>query len=198
MKKIFCIVAAVIIAFVGVLITTFACVKKSLGFNYGEPYCINIYYKGSTTIHKDGGSYFKEDKEYINTIASLKKSTKTSLLNLLLKTGSVKYDIQYGGEKYATYDTEMKSKNMVIELIYKQTQNVVVYENGNSRVIPYTCLLFIIPCEKEFQEIVIYYSEYNDSTIKEKEYKENIPFIINSNPSKILKYVESINVNKTK
>jgi len=191
MKKIFCIVAACIIAFVGVLLVVFGSVKKSLGINYGEPYCINVFYKSSTTLN-NSESYYNDDEQYTKVIENLEKSTKSSILNLLVKTGSIKYNVSYGADKYAVYDTEMKTKNLVIELIYKKQQNVVVYEGNNSRVIPYTCLLFIIPCEKEFEDIIIYYSQYNDSTLKETEYKENVPFSIKGNPKKILSYVEGL------
>lgn len=191
MKKIFCIVSAVIIAFIAVMLSTLGIMRKSLGFDFNEPYSINVFYKGSTTIN-NGESYFPEDEEFAKILSNLKKTTTSSYLNLILKTGSTKYNIEYGGQNYSTYDTSMKSENLVVELIYKKQQNVVVYEGENTRVIPYTCLLFIIPCESKFRDIIVYNSVYNDSTLKEKEYKNNTPFIIKGNPKKILSYVQSV------
>lgn len=192
MKKIFCIVAVAIIAFVGTLITILGFIKKDLGFNFNEPYSINVFYNSSTTIKK-GESIYPEDKEYAKVIKNLNKSTKSSLLTLLLKTGSVKYNIEYDNDKYSVYDTEMKTKNLVIELIYNKLQNIVVYEGKNTRVIPYTCLLFVIPINEKFEEIVVYNSYTSDSTLKETEYKNNKPFVIKGNPKKIISYVKSIN-----
>ena len=191
MKKIFCIIAAVIIAFVGILLTVFGSVRKTLSFNFNQPYSINVYYKSSTTIN-GGESYYPDDAEYANVIEKLGKSTKASLLTLLLRTGSVKYNIEYGSDNYATYDTSMKGSNIVVELIYNQLQNVIVYENGNTRVVAYTCLLFIIPCESRFTDIIVYNSYYNDSTLKENEYKEKTPFVIKGNPKKLMKYLDTV------
>lgn len=199
MKKVFCIVASVIIGCVGVFLTTLGCVKKSLAFDYGEPYAINVYYQSTTTIKKEdkdsvGGSYTKDDKEYSKILEMLGKTTRTSLLNLLVRTGSVNYRINYGGSDYATYNTEMNSKNLVVELIYQQQRNVVVYEGESTRVIPYVCVLFVIPCDSKFEDIVVYNSITSDGTnnAKTKAYQENKAFIIKGNPKKFIKYVRSI------
>lgn len=199
MKKVFCIVASIIIGCVGVFLTTLGCIKKSLAFDYGEPYSINVYNKSTTTIKKDdkdsiGGSFTKDDKEYAEVLKLLQKTTRVSLLNLLVRTGSVNYKINYGGSNYAKYDTEMNTKNLVVELIYKSQQNVVVYEGNNTRVIPFVCVLFVIPYEGKFEDIVIYNSMTSDGTdnAKTKGYQTNKAFVVKGNPKKLISYVNSI------
>ena len=193
MKKIFCIVASVIIAFVGVFLTVLGCVKKSLAFDYDEPYAINVYNKSTASLN-NGTSYYKGDTEYSKILEMLGKTTRVSLLTLLVRTGSVNYKIKYGGDDYATYNTEMNSKNIVIELIYRKERNVVVYDGKNTRVIPYYCVLYVIPTKSKFEEIIVYNSLTSDSTDnkKIKEYQSNKPFVIKGNPKKIISYVNSL------
>lgn len=190
MKKIFCIVAAVIITFVISLLSVLGFVKKSLAFSFNQPYYINVFNKSATTPNKE--SYYADDKEYTQVISLLKKTTTSSLLNLLLKTGSVQYNIEYGGDNYKIYDTSIKTEYLVVEVCYKQEQNVVVYEGKNTRVISFVCLLFVIQPEDKFSDIIIYNSQTSDTTQKDIKYKENKPFVIKGNPKKLISYVNTL------
>ena len=186
MKKVFIIIASIFIAFVSTLLIVLGSVKKSLSFDFKEPYSINVYNKSSTTINNT--TFYADDDEFNEVIEMFGKTTSSSLLNLLLKTGSMEYRIELDKYNYATYDTSMKSENLVIEVTYKQLQNVIVYDEGNPRVIAFYCLLIIIPPESKFEDIVIYNSMTNGDD-REKEYKKNIPFVVKGNPKQLLDYV---------
>jgi hypothetical protein len=54
------------------------------------------------------------------------------------------------------------------------------------------CLLFVIPYNNKFNDIIIYNSQTNDSTQKEIKYKENIPFVIKGNAKKLISYVKTL------
>ena len=192
MKRIFIIIASIFIALILALLIVLGSVKKSLSFDFKEPYYINIYNKSSTTINNK--SFYATDKEYGEVIEMFGKTTKSSLLNLLLKTGSMKYRIELDKYNYATYDTSMKSDNLVIELVYQKLQNIIVYDEGNPRVIAFYCLLIVIPPENKFEDIVIYNSMTNDTNDNnvEKEYKKNVPFVVKGNPKQLLDYVSSL------
>ena len=45
---------------------------------------------------------------------------------------------------------------------------------------------------RSYEEIVVYTSLNNDSTLKEEEYKKCKPFILKGNPKKLLNYVDTI------
>lgn len=191
MKKIFSIVAAVILVFVVVLLSVMAGVKKNIGFDIEKPTWINVYYKSTTTTN-DGASYEETDEEYNEILEQLKKMTTLSLLNLTLKNGSLNYEIEYDTKFYATYDSSMKNENLVIELIYQSQKELVVYDNESARTIPYMCLQFIIPTDGNFEEIVVYSSLSNNASSKEDQYKTCTPFILKGQVKKIIKYANTL------
>lgn len=188
MKKIFCIISAVIIGIIGSFLT-FTAVKKQTISNFNDPYSINVYYKSSTTANNK--SYYAEDDVFHEVTKKLHKTLTTSLFTMMVHDNQLKNMPVYGGKNYASYDTTMKQKNLVVEFIYKDSQDIVVEENGSTRVIPYVCLLFIIPCNEYYEDIVVYTSLSN-SQDKEDEYKKNTPFVLKGNPKEILKYAQTI------
>jgi len=189
MKRIFCIISAIIIGMVGAFLTTLA-VKENEMIAFDDPYSINVYYRSTTTANNK--SYYEDDQVFKNVSKYLKDTLTTSLFTLMVEEGKLVDMPVYGADNYATYDTSMKQDNLVIEYIYKETKNVVCYEDGNGRVISYACLLIIIPCRTNYEEIVVYTSLNNDSTLKEEEYKKCKPFILKGNPKKLLNYVDTI------
>ena len=190
MKKIFCIISALIIGVVGVFLTTLA-VKKNEVAAFNDPYLINVYNKATTTVNNK--SYYAEDKEYSELTTHVKDMLTTSLLKIMIIDGKLSQKPIYGEDNYSEYDTVMKQSNLVIEYIYKETQNIVCYQDENSRVISYTCLLMIIPIQSHYEDIIVYTSKNNDSTLKEEEYKTSIPFILKGNPENLIKYVDELN-----
>lgn len=189
MKKLFCIVSAIIIGFVGSFLIILS-VKTNTIAVFSDPYSINVYNKSTTTLNNK--SYYEGDEIFNGVSKYLNDTLTISLFTLMIEEGKLKEKPIYGGSNYATYDTSMKQDNLVIEYIYKDTKNIVCFENGNSRVISFACLLLIIPCKAQYEEIVVYTSLNNDSTLKEEEYKQNKPFILKGNPEKLLEYVDSI------
>ena len=190
MKKIFCICAAILIAIVGTLLGVLGSIKKSLSFEFNKPLYINVFNRSAATTQASGLAYYSTDPEYSKVLEMLEKMTTTSLLNLLLKNGSIRYNIDYGKDNYRVYDTDMKSEYLVIELVYDKEQNVVVYEGNDTTTIAFYDILFVIPYENKFNEIVIYNS--HETNLRETKYKENVPFIIKGNPKELINYVNSL------
>lgn len=192
MKKIFCIISAVFIGVIGVFLITLGCIRQRV-VTFDNPFSINVYYKSTTTVN-DGASYYEGDEGYTRIMEELNNSIRNSLLRVMISDGNLKNRPVYGEDNYSTYDTSMKNDNLVIELIYREEnlKNIVCYEGDSSRVISYMCLIFIIPINSSYEEMVVYSSVTNDSTNKEKGYKDSTPFIVKGNPKKLIKYVESI------
>ena len=192
MKKIFCIISAAFIGVIGVFLITLGCIRQRV-VTFDNPFSINVYYKSTTTVN-DGASYYEGDEGYTRIMEELNNSIRNSLLRVMISDGNLKNRPVYGEDNYSTYDTSMKNDNLVIELIYREEnlKNIVCYEGDRSRVICYMCLIFIIPINSSYEEMVVYSSVTNDSTNKETGYKDSTPFIVKGNPKKLIKYVESI------
>lgn len=202
MKKIFVSVSAVILAFVVVLLGVLAGVKKNIGFAIEDPDFLIVYNKslqslGGKTYHKDkieeeDEDLFKEDKNTYNEILkNLSKMTNLSLLQLATSNKNLNYKIEYDSENYATYDSTMKKENISIEIMYKSEKNLVVYDNGNARVIPYFSLMIIIPDQGKFNEIVVY-SAMSNGENREDQYKECTPIILRGNAKALLNYIKTL------
>lgn len=190
MKKIFCIISAVMIGIIGSFLTTL-CFIKTRAVKFDNPFSINVYYKNTTPIDSEKPTYYENDDEYSEIIDSLEKMVNSSLITLMFYNGNLENKTLYGGNDYASYDTKMKNDNLVVEFIYKETKNVVCYENGNSRVISFSCMIMIIPIVEKYMPIVVYTAVNNDSKMKEEEYKKSTPFVIKGNPKSLLKFADS-------
>ncbi len=191
MKKIFIIISGVLTVFIIVLLSVLVCVKKNIGFAIYEPRYIHVYNKSTTTTNNDE-PYEKDDKEYVEILNQLTDMTTLSLFKLAQNNKNLYYKIEYDAENYAGYDTTMKEKNLVIELIYDKEREVVVYNEGNPVVIPFKCLLFIIPIDAKFDEIIVYNALGNEPSKKEEQYKNCTPFILKGNVKDILSYANSL------
>lgn len=190
MKKLFCIISASIIAVVGTFLTTLCFVKTS-AMTFDKPFSINVYYKNTTPVNGNS-SLYEEDKEFAEIMKNLAKAVKSSFTTRMIFDGDLDNKPVYGGTDYSNYDTSMKKDNLVVELIYRQTKDAICYENGNSRIISYSCLIIVIPCVEKYNKMIVYSSINNDSTLKEEEYRKSTPFVIKGNPKKLLKYVDSL------
>lgn len=190
MKKIFCIISAVIIGVVGSFLATLGIIHQR-PVTLEDPYSINVYYKSTTTVNR-GESYYESDDGYKRIMKELNRSINNSLLKVMINDGDLQNQAVYGSNNYSSYDTTMKNNNLVVELIYRGNKNIVCYEDGNSRVMSYACLIIIIPIESKYEEMIVYSSINNDSTLKEEEYRKSTPFIIKGNPKNLIKYVNTI------
>ncbi len=197
MKKIFVSVSAVILAFVVVLLGVLTGIKKNIGFAIQEPDFLIVYNKSlqslnGKTYEKDNEKLSDEDKKAYNDILNrLSKMTTLSLFQLATSNKNLNYKIEYDSENYATYDSTMKKENVSIEIMYKSEKNLVVYENGTPRVIPFFSLIIIIPDESKFNEIVVY-SAMTNGEGREDQYKNCTPIILRGNAKELLRYIKSL------
>lgn len=187
MKKIFSIISAVVIVFVGVFLTSIIAIKKNIGFAFSNPESVIVYYKSNNP-----NTYEEDSKEYQSIVKELNELTNISLFKLAINNNNLNYKVEYNSTDYSVYDEGMNSENLVIEISYDKIQNVVVYEEGNGRTIPYVCLRYVIPIHDKFDEIVVYYSRYNGGSQKLEQYKTCAPIILKGNAKSLIKCVEEI------
>ena len=191
MKKIFSIVSAVICGLVFSFIITMCFVKKNVGIQNNRPKFVTVFNKSTTATASNG--YEEGTAEYTETLNQLKGLTNISLFNRLRNGTTLKHRIdQDMVGKYTKWSTALKSNNIVIELTYDREQDVVVYNGENTRVISYFCLAYVIPVSNEFEDVLVYYSDTNDSTKKDTRYAACNPLIVKGMAKKLIKYVNSL------
>jgi len=200
MKKIFVIIASVVMSLVVIMVIVMSLVKVNVKIDYdGDPKQIYIYNQSTDAIsHTSGGSkinYFtKENEEYSEILSYLNKATNISVFERLLNNSTLKNEVEQDFDgTYTKWSTELKKKNIVIELVYDSKQrDSVVYYKGDSKVISYYTLAFVIPVGGGVRDVVVYFSSTNDTTRKEVEYTQNKPIHFKIKADKLIKYVKSM------
>lgn len=191
MKKIFIAVSSFFMVAVITLLVVLGTVRKNIKFEYDTPSVIRVYNKSTNSIKNEG--YTKKDDEFNVIIDKLNQMTNLTLLQRLNKMKSLdaKVEIDSLGT-YNNWRSEMKKENIVIEIDFDDEQDLVVYDGGNTRVISYWCLVYVITTYENFDEVIVYFSTTKDSTAREESYAKSDPVIIKGFTEDIVRYVNSI------
>lgn len=191
MKKIFIAISAVFMVVVVAVLATLNVKKKNIGVAFGSPTAIRIYNNSTSPINSKGFS--KDDNEYSEIIDLIDDMTNISYFNRLLdlKTLNTKIEIS-NDETYVSYSSDLKNGNYVIELDFNEEQDLVVYENGYTRVISYFCILYVISKDESMSDIIVYYSNTNDSQTRDESYARNNPFVLKGYVSEITDYIDAM------
>ena len=191
MKKVFIAISAVLMASVLAVLITLNVKKKNVAVAFDTPSVIRVYNKSSSPVKSAG--YSKEDKEFNEIIECIDEMTNISFFDRLLdlKTIDTKIEVSNDGT-YISYSSDLKQGNIVIELDFSEEQDLVVYENGHTRVISYWCISYVISPEEGATDIVVYYSNTNSSQNRDESYAKNNPIILKGYVSEIIEYVDSL------
>lgn len=191
MKKVFSIVSAVISSLVVVFLVTMCFVKKNIYIKSNGPVTVMVFNQSTTATVSNG--YEKGTAEYNDVLKQLENVTNISLFNRLKNGTTLENRIVQDVEgKYTKWSTTLKSNNIVVDLTYDKEQDVVIYNGENTRVISYFCLAYVIPISNEFSDVLVYYSDTNDSTKKDTEYAACKPLILKGMAKDFIKFVESL------
>ncbi|MBQ4541659.1 MAG: hypothetical protein IJA23_02270 [Clostridia bacterium] len=191
MKKIFIAVSSFFMVAVITMLIVLGNVRKNIVFEYDRPSVIRVYNKSTNPIKNEG--YTKNDEPFGLIVEKLKEMTNMTLMQRLnnLKTLKANVNVDSAGT-YNSWQSEMKKDNIVIEMDFPEEQDLVVYDGGNTRVISYWCLAYVITTYENFDEIVIYYSTTNSSTAREESYAKCDPIVIKGYTEDIVRYVNTI------
>ena len=119
--------------------------------------------------------------------------TNVSVFDKLVNRFSLSKKIQQDTEgKYAKWSTDLLKNNLVVEVIYNSMQDLVVYDGKDSRVISYYCISFVIPENKNFTEIAVYYSFTQESSEKNASYAECTPLILCGEADELTEFVKNL------
>lgn len=191
MKKIFIAVSSFFMVAVITLLIVLGNVRKNIVFEYDRPSVIRVYNKSTNPIKNEG--YTKNDEPFGLIVEKLKEMTNMTLMQRLnnLKTLDANVNVDSAGT-YNSWQSEMKKDNIVIEMDFPEEQDLIVYDGGNTRVISYWCLAYVITTYDNFDEIVVYYSTTNSSTAREESYAKCDPIVIKGYTEDIVRYVNAI------
>lgn len=191
MKKIFSIISMSLVGMIVVFLITISLVKTNIGIETNRPKMINVFNNASTATATNG--YNEQSIEYSKVIDELEGLTNISIFNRLSHQTTLKHKIVQDTEGlYAKWSTNLKLKNIVIELVYDRMQDVVVYNGENTRVISYFCIAYVISNTDKFTDVVAYYSTTNDSTKKDSEYAKCQPLVLKGVAKSLIDYVEEL------
>lgn len=196
MKKIFSKIAACIMAVVVLFLITLNFIKTNipLEYNYGDIYQINIFNQSTTSIGQN--AFTSEDKEYDDILKNLNLVTNVPIFTRLVNRGRIDDKIEQDlGGKFNTYSTEMKQSYIAVEIVFSQAQDFVVYYEGDSRVLTAFAIMYVIVPGSNYDEVLVYYSETNDSNTRENEYTKNKPMVLYGISKKFTKFIRELDAN---
>lgn len=192
MKKIFSIISACIVSLILVFMLVLCFVKKNVYISYGTPEKIYVYNKSSTVTH----TFDNTNKEFDEILKRLKKMTSISLFNRLIKLKTLQTNVNQDLDgKYETWNTSIEKDNLVIELYFgTNLQDSIVYYNGNSKVVSYYYLAYVIPTDGNLNEMAVYMCDTTSSTstTKDTNYKNHKPLIITGYTKDIKSFVNGL------
>lgn len=196
MKKIFAKIAACIMAVVVLFLITLNFIKTNipLEYNYGDIYQINIFNQSTTSIGQN--AFTSEDEEYDDILKNLNLVTNVPIFTRLVNRGRVDDKIEQDlGGMFNSYSTEMKQSYIAVEIVFSEAQDFVVYYEGDSRVLTAFAIMYVIVPGTNYDEVLVYYSETNDSNTRENEYTKNKPMVLYGISKKFTKFIRELDAN---
>ncbi len=191
MKKVFISISAVIMVVVIALIISLSQIKKKVTLEYDNPSVIRVFDESTNPTKNEG--YKSSDEQYSEILKKLNNMSKMTLIDRLLKlkTLDVKLELSKDGT-FAKYSTDLKSKNLVVEMDFAEEQDLVVYDNGHTRTISFWCLAFVVKKDKGLTDIVVYYSTTNSSDARDESYAKCEPILIKGYADKLIEFVDTL------
>lgn len=192
LKKIFIAVSAAIMVLTASFVITICNKKINVGIAFDSPYSVIVHnYTYNGTEYKSEDVLEDFGKEFNNL-------TNLSIYTKLINSVSLSKKISMDSEgKFSKWNTDMMNNNLVIEIIYTNEHDLLVYDNGKSRIISYVCLSFVIPKTTDFTEIAVYYATTSNTQDNEKNnsYSSYTPLVLHGDAEDLLKLVESLEKN---
>lgn len=195
MKKVFSIISALIMVAVASLLISLSVIKKNVNLDLGQPETILVYNK-SINPTKTGG-YKTSDKEFNQILNSFNNITNLSLFDWLIHNASL--DImpsQDVNAVYTKYNSDFKNDFLALEFVFggdNAQQDVILRIGEDTKVISFSAILFIIPENNEYGDIVAYYSLINGTSERENSYRTCDPIIFKGRAGEFINVVKNLN-----
>ena len=186
-KKIFVIIACSICVLVSSFLITTNIIKSNVSIAIGKPYSVVVF------DHTLAGTEIKDESQISTLDKKINETTTVSVFDKLVNGFTLKKKIYQDSKgRYTKWSTDILKDNLVIEIIYNSMQDLVVYDGKDSRVVSYYCLSFVIPTNKNFTEIPVYYSFTQEASEKNASYAECTPLILCGEAEELSEFVKSM------
>lgn len=186
-KKIFVIIACSICVLVSSFLIVTNAVKSNVSIAIGKPYSVVVF------DHTLAGTEIKDESKIAKINDGLKDTTNVSVFSKLVNGFTLSKRIYQDSDKsFSKWSTDLLKNNLVIEIIYNSMQDLVVYDGSDSRVVSYYCLAFVIPEEKDFTEIPVYYSFTQEASEKHASYAECTPLILCGEAAEFSEFIKGL------
>lgn len=188
-KIILPIIGAMLLVVVVSLIV-FASTSTSSKLNFDSPTTVKIYYKSQTvkaTLYEGDDLYKSFMTAYNNTFY------KTALAQIS-SDDYINPNIVENTEapEWSEYN---KDSSLYAELVFAKDQRLVIYRNGNSRVIKISSIIFEVTGESGVKDVNIYYAVNNSYINKVEETGDSeiyYPLIVEGDTSELYEAIRGI------
>jgi len=185
MKKIFLIATACFVTIiVGLLIATnFIFVTEKISDK--APSTISVYKKSLAVLN--GKTYEEKDDNYKLIYEEIEKIGNVSIFDRLIYSAGLNNQLeQSNNDEYTKSISEVRKNNYCVEYIFDKRQDKIVYLNGNTKVITYDKLLYVLPTASGVNNIIIYYAESSNG------YEKFNPIIMNGKTENIINLINGL------
>lgn len=188
--KRFSILSAIIVAIIAITTVVLSCVKIDNPIGLPQADIIMVYSKSSS-----GLEYSKNDtpEKYNRLVEEVNNMTKLSVMDCMINDWDLhrtpSQDINNTYKKFDKY--AVTPENYCVELIYEEKQELLIEFEGDTRVIPFYALLFVVEETKHGQEIALYFSTTDDIDSVKTYSSSSNPILIKGDTSKLFKYITS-------
>ena len=173
-----------------VSLVVFASTSTSSKLNFDAPTTVKIYYKSQTvkaTLYEGDDLYKSFMTAYNNTFykTALAQISSDDYINPNIVENT-------DAPEWSEYN---KDSSLYAELVFAKDQRLVIYRNGNSRVIKISSIIFEVTGESGVKDVNIYYAVNNSYINKVEETGDSeiyYPLIVKGYTSELYEAIRGI------
>lgn len=173
-----------------VSLVVFASTSTSSKLNFDSPTTVKIYYKSQTvkaTLYEGDDLYKSFMTAYNNTFykTALAQISSDDFINPNIVENTE-------APEWSEYN---KDSSLYAELVFAKDQRLVIYRNGNSRVIKISSIIFEVTGESGVKDVNIYYAVNNSYINKVEETGDSeiyYPLIVEGDTSELYEAIRGI------
>ncbi len=184
--KKFSIFTSIIAGIIIVLLVTLSCIKVN-GNITGAPDRAIAYLKSSTGVTCDetrNAKHFEKIKKLYSQM------TNVSVFDYLASGEAVDTFSTQDLDDNKNYPSSTeKQENYCLELIFKDKQTVIIKIDGDTKVIEFYSILFVVKKSALSEVVEVYYSSTEDFESSKSYYNCKKPLYLRANGNKLVKYL---------
>ena len=159
--------------------------------NFKTPAKILAFNKSIVSSKTNG--YNSEDEEYEQILKELKDMTTLTIFEKLKISNELNNKVYQEDTGFSVPDiSTLKRENVVIEMQYDTSQDLIIYNGQNTRVVSYYWLMVVIPESKPFESVNLYFSTTIDESSHTSSYAENDVLKIFAKTEHIVDFIQSL------